>query len=163
MATFAYVSELVLNLLNKDLSKVVRLEGCKWVYKTKFGVDGEVRTIRTRLAAKGYAQRLEVDFEEAYSLIAIAKFIRILAIIAAYYISEIWKIDVKPTLLNREARKTLRLIYRSKATIEKSTLSVLVEEASTLIAKGKGVRRLKRKKAKIESTSTALQVLLLHQ
>ena len=31
--------------------------GCKWVYKRKLGVDGEVATYKARLEAKGYTQK----------------------------------------------------------------------------------------------------------
>ncbi|KAL0413379.1 UNVERIFIED_CONTAM: Retrovirus-related Pol polyprotein from transposon TNT 1-94 [Sesamum radiatum] len=53
-----------------------------------------------RLVAKGYTQRPGVDFEETYSPVAIAKSIRILLAIAAWYDYEIWQMDVKTTFLN---------------------------------------------------------------
>ncbi|KAL0319554.1 UNVERIFIED_CONTAM: hypothetical protein Sradi_5216900 [Sesamum radiatum] len=39
-----------------DLSKGVKPIGCKWVYKRKFGADGEVTTFKARLMLKGYTQ-----------------------------------------------------------------------------------------------------------
>ncbi|KAL0292493.1 UNVERIFIED_CONTAM: Copia protein [Sesamum radiatum] len=50
--------------------------------------------------AKGYTQRLGVDFEETYSPVAMAKSIRILLAIAAWYDYEIWQMDVKTAFLN---------------------------------------------------------------
>ncbi|KAL0455152.1 UNVERIFIED_CONTAM: hypothetical protein Slati_0854400 [Sesamum latifolium] len=61
-----------------DHPKGVRPVGCKWVYKRKLGADGEVTAFKARLMAKGYTQRLGVDFEETYSPVAMAKSIRIL-------------------------------------------------------------------------------------
>ncbi|KAL0394380.1 UNVERIFIED_CONTAM: hypothetical protein Slati_4404200 [Sesamum latifolium] len=73
---------------------------CKWVYKRKLGVDGEVTAFKARLVAKGYTQRLGVDFEETYSPVTMAKSIRILLAIVAWYDYEIWQMDVKMALLN---------------------------------------------------------------
>ncbi|KAL0285562.1 UNVERIFIED_CONTAM: Retrovirus-related Pol polyprotein from transposon RE2 [Sesamum radiatum] len=83
-----------------DPPKGTRPVGCKWVYKCKLGADGEVTTFKARLVAKGYTQRPGVDFEETYSPVAIAKSIRILLAIAAWYDYEIWQMDVKTTFLN---------------------------------------------------------------
>ncbi|KAL0413631.1 UNVERIFIED_CONTAM: Retrovirus-related Pol polyprotein from transposon RE2 [Sesamum radiatum] len=72
-----------------DPPKGVRPVGCKWVYKRKLGADGEGTAFKTRLVAKGYTQRPRVDFEETYSPVAMAKSIRILLAIAAWYDYEI--------------------------------------------------------------------------
>ncbi|KAL0298144.1 UNVERIFIED_CONTAM: hypothetical protein Sangu_3158300 [Sesamum angustifolium] len=45
----------------------------------------EVTTFKARLVAKGYTQRPGVDFEETYSLIAMAKSIQVLLAIAVWY------------------------------------------------------------------------------
>ncbi|KAL0439742.1 UNVERIFIED_CONTAM: Retrovirus-related Pol polyprotein from transposon TNT 1-94 [Sesamum latifolium] len=83
-----------------DPPKGVKPVGCKWVYKRKFGADGEVTTFKARLVAKGYTQRPGVDFEETYSPVAMAKSIRIMLAIAAWYDYEIWQMDVKMDFLN---------------------------------------------------------------
>ncbi|KAL0457931.1 UNVERIFIED_CONTAM: Retrovirus-related Pol polyprotein from transposon RE1 [Sesamum latifolium] len=83
-----------------DPPKGVRPVGCKWVYKRKLGANGEVTAFKARLVAKEYTQRLGVDFEETYSPVAMAKSIRILLAIAAWYDYEIWQMDVKMAFLN---------------------------------------------------------------
>ncbi|KAL0405629.1 UNVERIFIED_CONTAM: Copia protein [Sesamum latifolium] len=80
--------------------KGVRPIVCKWVCKRKLGADREVTTFKARLVAKGYTPRPGVDFEETYSPVAMAKFIRILLAIAARYNYEIWQMDVKTAFLN---------------------------------------------------------------
>ncbi|KAL0303286.1 UNVERIFIED_CONTAM: Copia protein [Sesamum radiatum] len=67
-----------------DPPKGVKPIGCKRVYKCKPGADGEVTAFEARLIAKRYTQRPGVDFEETFSLVAMAKSIRILLAIAAY-------------------------------------------------------------------------------
>ncbi|KAL0433712.1 UNVERIFIED_CONTAM: Retrovirus-related Pol polyprotein from transposon TNT 1-94 [Sesamum latifolium] len=66
----------------------------------QLGADGEVTAFKARLVAKGYTQRPGVDFEETYSPVAIAKSIRILLAIAAWYDYEIWQMDMKTAFLN---------------------------------------------------------------
>ncbi|KAL0329306.1 UNVERIFIED_CONTAM: Retrovirus-related Pol polyprotein from transposon TNT 1-94 [Sesamum radiatum] len=85
-----------------DRPKGIRPVGCKWVYKRKIGADGEVTTFKARLVAKGYTQRPGVDFEETFSPVAMAKSIRIMLAIAAWYDYEIWQMDVKTAFLNEE-------------------------------------------------------------
>ncbi|KAL0412130.1 UNVERIFIED_CONTAM: hypothetical protein Slati_3802700 [Sesamum latifolium] len=83
-----------------DPPKGIRPIGCKWVYKRKLGVDGEVTAFKARLVAKGYTQRLGVNFKETYSLVVMAKSIQILLAKAAWYDYEIWQMDVKTVFLN---------------------------------------------------------------
>ncbi|KAL0400386.1 UNVERIFIED_CONTAM: Retrovirus-related Pol polyprotein from transposon TNT 1-94 [Sesamum radiatum] len=83
-----------------DSPKGAKPVGCKWVYKRKFGADGEVTAFKARLVAEGYTQRPGVDFEETYSPVAMAKSIRILVAIAAWYDYEIWQMNVKTAFLN---------------------------------------------------------------
>ncbi|KAL0453692.1 UNVERIFIED_CONTAM: Retrovirus-related Pol polyprotein from transposon TNT 1-94 [Sesamum latifolium] len=90
-----------------DLPKGVRPVGCKWVYKHKPGADGEVTAFKARLVEKGYTQRPGVDFEKTYSPVAMAKSIRILLAIAAWYDYEIWQMDVKMAFLNGFVEKKI--------------------------------------------------------
>ncbi|XP_070035301.1 uncharacterized protein [Nicotiana tomentosiformis] len=68
----------------------------------KIGADEKVETYKSRLVAKGYRQKEGVDYDETFSLVAMLKSIRILLAIAAYYVYEIWQMDVKTTFLNGE-------------------------------------------------------------
>ncbi|KAL0298850.1 UNVERIFIED_CONTAM: Retrovirus-related Pol polyprotein from transposon TNT 1-94 [Sesamum radiatum] len=83
-----------------DLPKGVKRIRCKWVYKRMSEAGGEVTTFKAKHMAKRYTQRLGIDSEETYSPVAIAKSIRILHAIAAWYDYEIWQMDVKTTFFN---------------------------------------------------------------
>ncbi|KAK4388267.1 Copia protein [Sesamum angolense] len=83
-----------------DQPKGVTPVGCKWFYKRKIGADREVTTFKARLVAKGYTQTPRDDFEETFSPVAMAKSIRIMLVIAAWYDYEIWQMDVKTAFLN---------------------------------------------------------------
>ena len=83
-----------------DLPPNVRPIGCKWIYKSKRGADGQVKTYKARLVAKGYSQREGIDYEETFSPVTMIKSIRILLSIAAHLDYEIWQMDIKTTFLN---------------------------------------------------------------
>ena len=74
--------------------------GCKWVFKKKTDMDGNVITFKGRLVAKGFKQIHGVDYDETFSPVAMLKSIRILLAIAAYHDYEIWQMDVKTAFLN---------------------------------------------------------------
>ena len=74
--------------------------GCKWVFKKKTNMDGNVHTFKARLVAKGFKQIHGIDFDETFSPVAMLKSIQILLAIVAYYDYEIWKTDVKIAFLN---------------------------------------------------------------
>ncbi|KAL0288532.1 UNVERIFIED_CONTAM: hypothetical protein Sradi_7095700, partial [Sesamum radiatum] len=59
--------------------------------------------------------------------------------------------------LDKDLHELINMLVQYEATIEKSTLSVFVGEASTLKAKGKGAGRWRRKKGKTESTTASAQ------
>ena len=44
-----------------------RVIGVKWVFKTKYGSDGEIERYKARLVAKGFNQVREIDFYETYA------------------------------------------------------------------------------------------------
>ena len=74
--------------------------GCKWIFKKKTDMEGNVITYKARLVAKGYRQKQGISYDETFSLVAMLKSIRILLAIVAHYDYEIWKMDVKTALLN---------------------------------------------------------------
>ncbi len=83
-----------------DAPKGVKPVGCKWVFKKKTDMEGNVVTYKARLVAKGYTQRQGIDYEETFSPIAMIKSITILLAIAAYYDYKIWQMDDKTAFLN---------------------------------------------------------------
>ncbi|KAL4324576.1 hypothetical protein GQ457_11G024470 [Hibiscus cannabinus] len=74
--------------------------GCKWIFKKKTDMDGNVQTYKGRLVAKNFRQIHGVDYDETFSPVAMFKSIQILLAIAAYHDYEIWQMDVKTAFLN---------------------------------------------------------------
>jgi hypothetical protein len=73
---------------------------CKWIYKKKKDMDGNVHIYKARLVAKGFRQVQGVDYDKTFSLVAMLKSIRIIVAIAMYFDYEIWQMDVKTAFLN---------------------------------------------------------------
>ncbi|GJV09133.1 zinc finger, CCHC-type containing protein [Tanacetum coccineum] len=61
-----------------DLPSNGRTVGCKWFFKMKTGMDGNVHTFKSYLIAKGFTQTYGVDYEETFSPVADIRAIRIL-------------------------------------------------------------------------------------
>ncbi|KAK9036819.1 hypothetical protein V6N11_021746 [Hibiscus sabdariffa] len=74
--------------------------GCKWVFKKKTDMDGNVQTYKGRLVAKGFRQIHGVDYDETFSPVAMFKSIRIFLAVAVFHDYEIWQMDVKIDFLN---------------------------------------------------------------
>ncbi|WOG86431.1 hypothetical protein DCAR_0205635 [Daucus carota subsp. sativus] len=66
-----------------DLPEGVKPIECKWVFKKKTDMDGNVQTYKARLVAKGFKQIHGIDYDETFSPVAMVKSIRILLAIAA--------------------------------------------------------------------------------
>ena len=56
--------------------------GCKWIYKTKYALDGSIEHHMARLMALGNHQQLGIDYHETFSLIVKASTIRLILSIA---------------------------------------------------------------------------------
>jgi len=88
----------------------VRPVECKWIFKKKIDMDGNVHIHKARLVAKGFKQIQGVDYDEIFSPVAMLKSVRILLAIAAFYDYEIWQMDVKTSFLNGNLSEDVYMI-----------------------------------------------------
>ena len=84
--------------------------GCKWVFKKKTNVDGNVQIHKARLVVKGYGQVQGIDYDETYSPVAMLKSVRIVLAIATYFDYEIWQMDVKTAFLHGNLTEDMYMI-----------------------------------------------------
>ena len=83
-----------------DLPNGARTIECKWIFKKKTDMDGNVQIHKARLVAKGFRQVQGIDYNETFSPVAMLKSLRIILAIASYLDYEIWQMDVKTAFLN---------------------------------------------------------------
>lgn len=80
---------------------------CKWVYKKKYGLNGELLKFKARLVAKGYSQQYGIDYQETFSPVVRYSTIRMLLALSAEYNMSIDHLDVKTAFLNGELEETV--------------------------------------------------------
>lgn len=66
-----------------DLPQGRKTIGVKWVYKTKINAQGNVDKYKARLVAKGYKQKSNIDYHDAYALVARLDTVRMILTLAA--------------------------------------------------------------------------------
>jgi hypothetical protein len=99
-------------LVNNNWSLVPLPKGrkpisCKWVFKIKHGVDGEVERYKARLVARGFTQTFGVDYNEAFAPVAKFVSIRCILALAAIEDMEIHQMDVKTAFLNGDLEEEI--------------------------------------------------------
>lgn len=83
-----------------DRTSDMRPIGCKWIYKTKRGVDGKIDKYKARLVAKEYSQQEGIDYNETFSPVSTKDAFRVLMALVAHFNLELHQMDVKTAFLN---------------------------------------------------------------
>ena len=82
-----------------DLPNGARTIECKWIFKKKTDMDGNVQIHKARLVAKGFRQVQGIDYNETFSPVAMLKSVWIILAITPYFDYEIWQINQVPNLI----------------------------------------------------------------
>ncbi|GJZ50422.1 retrovirus-related pol polyprotein from transposon TNT 1-94 [Tanacetum coccineum] len=87
----------VWELVDRPLCKnVINL---KWLWKNKRNEENTVIGNKSRLVAKGYAQKVGIDFEESFAPVARLEAVRLFIAYAAHKSFAVYQMDVKTTFL----------------------------------------------------------------
>jgi hypothetical protein len=83
----------------------VNVIGTKWVFKNKYGEDGEIVRNKAHFVAQGYSQVEDLDFGETFASVAHLEAIRILLAFATSKGFKLYQLDVKIAFLNGVIQK----------------------------------------------------------
>ena len=83
-----------------DLPHGAKIIGCKRIFKTKLKQDGSIEKYKTRLVAKDFIQRKDVDYFDTFVPMTRITSIRVLIALASIHNLVIHQMDVKTTFLN---------------------------------------------------------------
>ena len=81
--------------------------GCKWIFKRKFQLDGNIARYKARLVAKRYSQQPGVDYGETYAPVAKFASIRTILSIGGMLNLEIHQMDVKTAFLHGDLEEEI--------------------------------------------------------
>ncbi|GKA89968.1 zinc finger, CCHC-type containing protein [Tanacetum coccineum] len=83
-----------------DLPPGCKPLGCKWIFKRKLKVDGNVEKFKARMVIQGFKQKSWIDYFDIYAPVARISIIRLLIAMASIHSLIIHQMDVKTTFLN---------------------------------------------------------------
>ena len=66
-----------------DLPKGAKPIGCKWIFKKKYHPDGSIDKYKAILVAKGFTQKLNIDYFDTFAFVTRISSIRVLLALAA--------------------------------------------------------------------------------
>ena len=69
-----------------DLPPGCKTIGCKWVLRKKLKPDGSIDKFKTKLVAKGFKQKADLDFFDTFFPVTRITFIRLLIVIVQFFI-----------------------------------------------------------------------------
>ena len=81
--------------------------GCKWIFKVKYGDQGQVNRFKGRLVAKGYSQKYGKDFDETFSPVVRFDSIRTLLAFAVEKQMLIHQMDVVAAFLHGDLEEDI--------------------------------------------------------
>ena len=96
----------------EDLPRGKTTVGYKWVFTTKYMLDGTLKRYKARLVAKGFTQTYGIDYLETFAPLAKLNTVRILLSLAITLDWPLQQLDIKNAFLNGDLKKKFICILR---------------------------------------------------
>ena len=84
--------------------------GCKWVFKTKRDLQGNVKRYKARLVVKGFTQRDGIYYKETFSPVLLKDSFRIIMALVAHFDFELHQMDARTVFLNSDIDETIYMV-----------------------------------------------------
>ena len=93
-----------------ELTKGAKPIGCKWIFKTKRDLKGNVERYKACLVAKGITQKEVINYKETFSQVLMKDSFRIIIALVAHHNLKLHQVDVKMAFLNGEIKETIYMV-----------------------------------------------------
>jgi hypothetical protein len=97
---------------------------CKWVYRTKYALDGSVERHKAQLVAKGFSQVEGIDYNETFAPVAKMTSICLVLSLAASHKWEVHQMDVKSAFCTEICKK--KSTWNNLLAMSRMTLALFV-------------------------------------
>ncbi|KAH9769752.1 retrovirus-related pol polyprotein from transposon RE2 [Citrus sinensis] len=84
--------------------------GCKWVFRTKYNINGSVSKHKARLVAKRFHQTACIDYSETFSPIVKSTTVRLILSLAVVKCWKVRQIDVNNAFLNGDLSEDVYMV-----------------------------------------------------
>ena len=89
------------------LPKGTKFINCKWIFKTKRDLKGNVDRYKAQFVAKGFTQREGIDYKETFCPVSLKDSFRIITALVAHFDLELYHTNVKTAFLNGDIDETI--------------------------------------------------------
>lgn len=104
------------SMTDNDIWKLVELlKGaksvcCKWIFKTKRNSKSNIEKYKVFLIAKGFTQKVGINYNETFSHISMKDSFKIIMILVIHYNLELYQMDIKTAFLNGEVDEIIYMM-----------------------------------------------------
>ena len=93
-----------------EFPESVKPIGCKWIFKNKKDLKGNIERYKARLVAKGFTQRKALTLKKPFSVVSSKDSFTTIMTLVAHYDLELHQMDVKTAFLNGDIEEIIYMM-----------------------------------------------------